>query len=181
MILPAQVRKFLLTTHIIFSVGWLGAVIAVLVPAIAVVASLDVQVVRGGYLMMDLATWWLLIPLSLASLLTGIVQGLGTRWRLLEHYWVLAKLVMNAFATLVLLLYTRVIGTLADIAAQPSWSSQDRMLLEEPNALLHSAGAIVLLLIATVLSVYKPRGLTGYGRRKQRAHASRAGAAAPAG
>ncbi len=34
--------------------------------------------------------------------------------------------------------------------------------------MLHSALAELLLLTATALSVYKPRGLTRYGQRKKR-------------
>jgi hypothetical protein len=33
---------------------------------------------------------------------------------------------------------------------------------------LHAASALFLLLVATTLAVYKPRGLTPYGQRKQR-------------
>ena len=35
------------------------------------------------------------------------------------------------------------------------------------QAILHSGAALVLLLAATTLSVYKPRGVTRYGWRKQ--------------
>jgi len=31
----------------------------------------------------------------------------------------------------------------------------------------HATAAVALLLVALVLSIYKPRGLTGYGQRKQ--------------
>jgi hypothetical protein len=34
------------------------------------------------------------------------------------------------------------------------------------RALLHASGGIVLLLVVQVLGVYKPGGLTRYGRRK---------------
>jgi hypothetical protein len=35
---------------------------------------------------------------------------------------------------------------------------------------LHSILAIVALLVNTVLSIYKPRGLTAYGHAKQQSH-----------
>jgi hypothetical protein len=41
-------------------------------------------------------------------------------------------------------------------------------LLRDPSPVLHAGAALVLLLVATTLSVYKPRGLTRYGWRKQR-------------
>jgi hypothetical protein len=33
---------------------------------------------------------------------------------------------------------------------------------------LHSSAALLLLLVAATLSVYKPQGMTRYGQRKQR-------------
>ena len=41
---------------------------------------------RGAYLAMDLIGWFVIVPLSLASLLTGLVQALGTTWGLFRHY-----------------------------------------------------------------------------------------------
>jgi hypothetical protein len=35
------------------------------------------------------------------------------------------------------------------------------------SELIHAGGGLLLLLVATVLSVYKPRGMTPYGRCKQ--------------
>ncbi len=57
--------------------------------------SHDAQTVRAAYLMMDWGGWFVLIPFSLASLLTGIVQSLGTTWGLSRHYWVIFKLLIN--------------------------------------------------------------------------------------
>jgi hypothetical protein len=39
--------------------------------------------------------------------------------------------------------------------------------LRSPSAVLHSGLALSLLLLATVLAVYKPRGVTPYGQRNQ--------------
>lgn len=38
--------------------------------------------------------------------------------------------------------------------------------LRDPSSVVHAVGAVALLLVALVLSVYKPRGLTSYGQRK---------------
>ncbi|HTE67943.1 MAG TPA: hypothetical protein VK942_04165, partial [Actinomycetes bacterium] len=35
------------------------------------------------------------------------------------------------------------------------------------SPVLHAAAALLLLLVATGLAVYKPRGMTRYGQRKQ--------------
>ena len=162
-----HLRKFALTAHVTFSVGWLGAVVCTLALAIAGLTSRDAQTVRAAYLALELTGWFVLLPLSLASLVTGLVQGLGTKWGLFRHYWVLAKLLMNVLATTVLLLYTQTLGSLADVAAETTLSSDDLDFLRTPSVVLHSGAALMLLIVATVLAVYKPRGMTPYGIRKQ--------------
>lgn len=158
-------RKFALTVHVVSSVGWLGAVAASLAVGVAGLVSQDVQAVRGSYVTLELMGWFVLLPFSLASLLTGLIQALGTRWGLFRHYWVLVKLVMNVVASSVLLMYTRTLAGLADVAAD---ASADLSAMRSPSPVVHAAGALVLLLVAAVLSVYKPRGMTRYGQRKQR-------------
>jgi hypothetical protein len=164
-------RKLALTAHVICSVGWLGAVVCSLVLALAGVLSLDLEVVRAAYLAWDVVGWFVLVPLSVASLMTGVVQSLGTRWGLFRHCWVLMKLAMNLAAVVVLRLYTQTLGYLADLAASllPGAGLSE---LRSPSAVLHSALAVILLVFATVLALYKPKGVTRYGQRKQRAVAS---------
>jgi hypothetical protein len=167
MAMTPRLRKLALTAHVTSSVGWLGAVAGVLALAVAGVASQDAQTVRAAYLAMEITGWFVLVPLSFASLLTGLVQSLGTTWGLFRHYWVIAKLLINLLATVVLLLYMQTLGDLADIAAQATLSSRDLDGLRSPSPVLHASAALVLLLVATILAVYKPRGRTRYGRRKQ--------------
>ncbi|HEV3479789.1 MAG TPA: hypothetical protein VG144_10125 [Gaiellaceae bacterium] len=77
-------------------------------------------------------------------------------------------LLINLFATIVLLLYTQTLDYFADVAAATSSSSGDLSRLRNTSPLLHAGLALLLLLVATTLAVYKPRGLTPYGQRKQR-------------
>jgi hypothetical protein len=169
MAMRPSVRKAALTTHVVSSVGWLGAVAASLALAIAGLTNEDDQTVRAVYLTMELTGWSLLVPLALASLLTGLVQALGTSWGLFRHYWVVVKLLMNLFALVVLLLYLQTLSELADLAADTS-GSRDLDMLRSASPVLHSGAALVLLVIATTLSIYKPRGLTPYGQRKREQH-----------
>lgn len=166
MIMTSRVRKVALIAHITASVGWLGAVLGVLALAIAGITSQDDQTVRATYLAMNLSGWYVLVPLSVASLLTGLIQSLGTTWGLVRHYWVIAKLTINLLATIVLLAYTQTLGALSGIAAQSTWSTDDRALLGSPTVILHASGALVLLFAATFLAIFKPRGMTTYGQRK---------------
>jgi hypothetical protein len=77
-------------------------------------------------------------------------------------------LLINLFATIVLLKYTQTLDHFADIAAETASSNGDLGRLRSTSPLLHATLALVLLLVATTLAVYKPRGLTPYGQRKQR-------------
>jgi hypothetical protein len=165
--MPPAVRKFALTAHITASVGWLGAVAGFLALSVIGVTSQDGPTVRGAYLVMEPAAWYVLVPLSLASLITGLVQALGTPWGLFRHYWVVFKLFINIFATLVLLLYMQTLRALADMAAETTASGSALGEQQSFSPILHTGAALLLLLVATVLSVYKPRGLTPYGQRKQ--------------
>ena len=160
-----RLRKAALTAHVVASVGWLGAVAAVLALAIAGLVTDDAQTVRAVYLAMDLMGWSVLVPLALASLLTGLVQALGTKWGLFRHYWVLFKLLINVFATVVLLMYMQTFRSMAQVAADPS---ADLGLVRTASPPAHAGLALLLLLAATVLAVYKPRGMTRYGQRTQR-------------
>jgi hypothetical protein len=159
-----RVRKFALTAHVISSVGWLGAVAVFLALAVAGLTSHDAEMVRAVYLAAEPITWFVIVPLAFASLLTGLVQALGTTWGLFKHYWVLFKLLINVLATIVLLMYTQTVGVVADVAANPSADLDE---LRAPTFVLHAAAALLLLLAATTLAVYKPRGMTRYGQRKQ--------------
>ena len=113
--LTPRLRKFALTAHITCSVGWLGAVAGFLALALVGLTNNDDQTVRAAYVAMDSTGSFVLVPLALASLLTGLVQSLGTKWGLFRHYWVVFKLLMNVFATVLLLLYLQ---TLTDLAAR---------------------------------------------------------------
>jgi hypothetical protein len=166
MIMTPWLRKFALTAHVVSSVGWLGAVVVFLALAIIGMTGQDAQTVRGAYLVMEPAAWFVLVPLAFASLLTGLVMSLGTKWGLFRHYWVLFKLLINVFATIVLLIYMESFRIMASMAADPTMSTADiRALGTSPR--FHSLLAVVLLLVATVLAVYKPKGMTRYGWRKQ--------------
>ena len=167
MTMTSRLRKFALTAHVVSSVGWLGAVAASLALAVAGLISQDAPMVRAAYLAMNSIGESVLAPLALASLLTGLVQSLGTKWGLLRHYWVLFKLLITVFAIIVLLLYMQTLGYLAGLALQTTSSGADLGVLRNPSPVLHAGGALLLLLVAATLSVYKPHGMTRYGQRKQ--------------
>lgn len=169
--MPPRLRKLALTAHVVSSVGWLGAVAAYLALVVAALTSQDAQTVRAAFLAMEL-TFFVLVPLAFSSLLTGVVQSLGTTWGLVRHYWVLFKLVLTVFATTVLLLHVQTVSSLADAAA----ATQSAALgAAAGGELLHASVGLLVLLTTAILGIYKPRGVTRYGWRKQQAQGSRQG------
>jgi hypothetical protein len=166
MTMSSGLRKFALAVHLTFSVGWIGAVAAYMVLDVAAATSQEAQTLRAAYLGMESIARYLIVPLAFVSLLTGLIMSLGTKWGLFQHYWVLISLLLTTIATAVLVVETRVINSFADMAADPTTSSDD--LRAMGNTLVHSVGGTIVLLAVLVLNLYKPRGMTRYGQRKQR-------------
>lgn len=166
MTLAPRLRKLALTAHLASSVGWLGAVAVFLALAVAGLTSQDTQIVRAVYLANELTTWWVIVPLAFASLLTGLVMSLGTKWGLFRHYWVLISLLLTILAVFGLLVHTQPISFVADAAAATTLSGADHRGPRIQLVVASGIGLLVLLVI-TGLNVYKPRGMTRYGWRKQ--------------
>jgi hypothetical protein len=165
MIMTPRLRKFALAAHLTFSVGWIGAVAGYIALDVAAATSQDAQTLRAAYLAMELIVWYVIVPLALASLLTGLLMSLGTKWGLFRHYWVLISLLLTIIATLVLLAETQTISYFAAMAADPTTSGDDLRALG--STLIHSVGGSAVLVVILMLNVYKPRGMTRYGWRKQ--------------
>ena len=168
MAMTLRLRKFALTVHITCSLGLLGAIACFLALAIAGLASRDAPMVRAAYLAMELIAWFVIVPFAFASLLTGFVQSLGTEWGLFRHYWVTVKLLLTVLATIILLLKMELISSVATAAAETTLSSTD-LRQARIELVVHASGGLLVLLIPVVLSVYKPRGMTRYGWRRQHA------------
>lgn len=164
--MPPPLRKLVLLAHIITSVAWPGVVAAFLALAVIGLNSTNAQIIRSSYLVMLPITWYIIVPLAFASLLTGILLSLGTKWGLLRYYWILAKLLINSLSIPILLLHIQVIRIVAEAAVNTTLSPAD---LHDQRVQLVTIAilALLALLTAITLSVYKPRGLTQYGWRKQ--------------
>ena len=160
-------RKLVLTAHITFSVGWLGAVAAFLVLALTGLTNHDTQAAHIASPAMELTARFAIVPLALASFLSGLVQSLGTPWGLFRYRWVVVKLLLTVFATIVLLMKMPLIDSAARRAAETRLSTGDLRAAGTELA-VHAAGGLVVLLVVITVSVYKPWGLTRYGQRKLR-------------
>jgi hypothetical protein len=157
-------RKFLLTLHVVASVGWVGAVTVFLALAAAGLLSSDSQIIRASYIAMDLTYRTAVVSLGLASLVTGLVSSLGTEWGLFRYYWIVVKLLVTVPAIILMLVHMQPVSHLASVVSTSVLPNAD---LTRPGLqlLVYACAALLVLLVATVLSTYKPRGKTRYGLR----------------
>lgn len=158
-----SLRKAALAAHLTVSVGWIGTVVAYLALGVAATISRDVQTVRSAWMAMELTGWYVILPLAIASLISGLVMALGTRWGLFQHYWVLFSFILTLLAAVVLALHMPTVSAMADVAR----GAEGATLYDLGGDLLHPGIGLLVLLVIQVLNVYKPRGMTQYGQRKQ--------------
>jgi hypothetical protein len=159
-------RKTVLVVHVLSSVGWFGAVGAFLALALVGLAGDDPRLMAAVYVAARLVAWWVIVPLGVLSFVSGIVQSLGTQWGLVRHYWVLIKLVLTAGSLVLLFVHMQVIDGAADhwmgAASGHGAEEFDAMRIQ---LVVDSAAAAGVLVIATLLSILKPRGQTPFGAR----------------
>ena len=151
-----RLRQFVLICHVAVSVGWLGAVAAFFALAILGITNAGVERVQAAYISMESIGWLVIVPLSVASLVTGIIQSLGTTWGLFRHYWVVTKLGISVGASVLLLVHMRVVSTVAAAAIEGRLSADHHLRDPRMQLIADAGGAVIVLLIAVMLSIYKP-------------------------
>jgi membrane-bound acyltransferase YfiQ involved in biofilm formation len=161
MAMASRVRKLMLAVHLSFSVGWIGAAIAYLALAIAAQTSAEAPTVRGAWIAMELVGWYAIVPLAVGALVTGVVVALSTRWGLVRHWWVVFSLALTTFCVLILVMHMPTVSAIADEARSADATRLDAL----GGDIGHPGIGLGLLLAVLVLNVYKPRGMTRYGRR----------------
>jgi hypothetical protein len=164
--LRRPLRNALLIIHIVVTVAELGTDLALL--------ALDVAGLRGAeartvYPASHLLGQWLMVPLAVASLTTGLTLSVTTGWKPFVHGWVTLKATITVLLTgLLLASLVPALGRAADAAtgaagAAPMTHAQQTLLVAAP------AGAAALLTINVLLGVVKPRlrrprrNLTAFG------------------
>lgn len=165
-------RRVALTVHVLCSVGWIGAAAAYLALGIAAQTSNQASTVRASWTAMDITGWYVIVPLGIAALVTGILMSVGTRWGLIRHYWVLIALILTSLSLAVLIFHMPSVTA----TAMRATTADDATVTRLDGDILHPAGGIAILLLVAVLNIYKPRGLTRHGQRRSandQRHASR--------
>jgi hypothetical protein len=165
--MPPRLRKIALAAHITFSVGWIGAVLVFLVLVAAAITTQNAQRLFAAWIAMGLTGSFVIVPLSFASLLTGLIMSLGTKWGLFQHYWVLISLLLTVLAAGILFGNMQTVNHYAGAAAEMDRADVEILRAALQSELLHAGVGLLVLLVIQVLNVFKPRGLTPYGWRRQ--------------
>jgi uncharacterized membrane protein len=166
--LGRRARRHLLFAHVAFSVGWLGIGSTMLL--LSLVGLVEGETALGGHVyelmhLMDLA---LVIPFVLASIISGIALSLATSWGLTKHWWVFVKFLISLTILLVAAFYESFL--VRQLAGTLDSSAQDAG--KRLQLFVCMAGFVLMLVVATALSTYKPRGLTPWTRRRTKVEPS---------
>jgi hypothetical protein len=146
-------------THIAFSAGWLGLSLALLTLAVTAATTRQPGTVASSYRSMEVFTDWLILPLSLTTLTTGLVLSLGTPWGLLHHRWVLTKFWLTLAAATASAFAFR-----PEVSAAAARVSSGQPVGSALDLLLPPAVSLTTYVFLTAVSVLKPWGLTRRGR-----------------
>lgn len=148
-----RIRKTVLVIHIVVSVALIGEVWGLVALNTAAALTKDLELAHAAYRLMPTLVFAGGIPLSLTALITGITLGLTSHWGLFRYYWVAIKLILLVAVICVgmFLFDPEGMAAATEGAVQPAATRQ----WSQVAAL---GTQIVMLLIATTLSVFKPRG-----------------------
>ncbi|MCX5387597.1 DUF2269 domain-containing protein [Streptomyces sp. NBC_00083] len=147
-------RRGWLVAHIAVSVSWLGLTLGLLALGITACTTDSPAMTEAAYRAMKVFGDWLVVPIALVSLGTGVVLSLGTRWGLARHHWVWVKF----WLTLVTLCLSA-FSLRPEINGAVTAGVPDISLVAAPVV---SSSAYFFM---TAVSVLKPWGLTSRGRK----------------
>ncbi|MGW0546890.1 DUF2269 domain-containing protein [Streptomyces altiplanensis] len=159
--LSRPARRALLVTHVAASVGWLGLTVGLLALGTTAWTTGSAAMTRAAYTSMKVFGDWLVTPVALLSLTTGLVLSLGTPWGLARHRWVWVKFWL-----------TLVTGAATIFVLRPGISAAAALGIPDSNLVAAPAVASTAYSFMTAISVLKPWGLTRRGRRLRAAFSS---------
>lgn len=163
-LLPPRWRKLLLVVHIVATVSVLGVDLMLLALGMSSVGGAEPRTI---YPIAHLAAAWLVAPLAVASLGTGLLLAILTPWGVFRYWWVVIKLAITAALTAaVLLVLVPRLGATASAVTEVTphlVSNAERMIL-----MIAPAVASSLLIVNVALAVFKPSWRLRRRARSQR-------------
>ena len=151
--LAARSRKVLLTVHVSVAAGLIGADLALLTLAVSGWRGSEAVSV---YPAMNLVSTWVVAPLAVTALVTGVLQGLMSPYGLLRYWWVTLKLAITLVLTgLVLFVVVPRLRGAADSALAEA--SEDFNGAQPVVYVVIFSLAVAAIALMAGLAVYKPR------------------------
>jgi hypothetical protein len=155
--LSGRARKAVLLVHVLSAAAWLGIDLALGILVVVALSTEDVSVAGIAIQAVDMFAIWPMFGASVVCMISGVVLGVGSKYGLVKYWWVAIKLFMNVGMSLLIAFALRPgVAEAARIG--------ERMLAGDPSAAIPSdilhpvVVAPTLLLVAYVLSVFKPWG-----------------------
>lgn len=155
--LGGRARKAVLVTHILAAGAWFGMDIVMGVLVVTALGTDSGETRAMTYQALELFAVWPLATAGLVCLASGVLLGLGSKYGLVRYWWVAVKLVLNVL-----------LSTLVLVALRPGVreAGERGRLFDEATDVLPDPGGMIyppivstaLLLVAFLLSVYKPWG-----------------------
>ena len=157
MTLSTNLRKLNLIVHLTSSLGWFGGCLAFIFLGVFALNQGDFQVAGSLSYGLKICTWYVILPLCIISLFSGIIQAVGTQWGLFKHYWIIIKLLLTCMATILLIIHLQPIDMLSNAFIK---DGVDRVTASQNIiSLISKAGlAAITILLLTTISVFKPWG-----------------------
>ncbi|MFJ3328116.1 DUF2269 domain-containing protein [Streptomyces griseus] len=152
--LKRPVRRGVLVAHVAVSVSWLGLTVGLLTLGLTAFLTGDPATASAATRAMKVFGDWLVVPVALLSLVSGLVLALGTPWGLARHRWVWIKFWLTLITT-----------GLSILSLRPGIDAAVADEVVDINLVIAPSVATATYLLITAISVLKPWGLTRRGRR----------------
>ncbi|NEB36813.1 DUF2269 domain-containing protein [Streptomyces sp. SID14515] len=152
--LKRPVRRGVLVAHVAVSVSWLGLTVGLLTLGLTAFLTADPATASAATRAMKVFGDWLVVPVALLSLVSGLVLALGTPWGLARHRWVWTKFWLTLITT-----------GLSIFSLRPGIDAAVADEVVDINLVIAPSVATATYLFITAISVLKPWGLTRRGRR----------------
>jgi uncharacterized membrane protein len=167
--LSRTARRWWLVAHILCGVGWMGADVILALLVVTAQTTGDGATVSSIYTVLRLVIPWTVPFLAVGMLVTGVVLGWGTRYGLVQWWWVLVKLSVAIVLT-VLVFVALVPGALSLPEGLAGTAEQVREAAGDAGTdlMFPPFVSFAALAFALVLSVFKPWGRTRWARRQER-------------
>ncbi|MEU1124110.1 DUF2269 domain-containing protein [Streptomyces sp. NPDC005899] len=152
--LKRSTRRSVLVAHVAVSVSWLGLTVGLLALGLTALLAQDATAAQAATRAMKVFADWLIVPVALLSLVSGLVLALGTPWGLARHRWVWTKFWLTSIAT-----------ALSVFSLRPGINEAAARGAADVDLVIAPAVATATYFFITAISVLKPWGPTRRGRR----------------